>query len=209
MSRAGGDRSFLQTIRPGESGISNALWPSRVRRGIATSWVAQQRRLLAMRRIWWATRSRHIMPRLRFLYPFLLCVLLLCGILLGVLVFQYWMLLLLLALAWSVIIMLMTRLLCDKIYDMLVMRRGQRGEHGESSQRSQRSQKQFSTARKRRTAAAIHFPETPMPPTPLIRVLETIDLSRVDVESLMAEIDEARATEQEESVQEESVEEGI
>lgn len=193
MSRAGGDRSVLQTIRPGESGISNALWPSRVRRGIATGWIAQQRRLLAMRRIWWATRSRHIMPRLRFLSPFLLCVLLLCGILLGVLVFQYWMLLLLLALAWSVIIMLMTRLLCDKIYDVLVMRRGQRGQRG---------QKQSSTARKRRTAAATHFPETPMPPTPLIRVLETIDLSRVDVESFMAEIDEARATEQEESVEE-------
>ncbi len=193
MSRAGGDRSVLQTIRPGASSISNALWPSRVRRSIATGWIAQQRRLLAMQRIWWATRSRHIMLRLRFLYPFLLFVLLTCGILLGVLVFQYWMLLLLLALAWSVIIMLMTRLLCDKIYDVLVMRRGQRGQRG---------QKQSSTARKRRTAAATHFPETPMPPTPLIRVLETIDLSRVDVESFMAEIDEARATEQEESVEE-------
>jgi hypothetical protein len=128
------------------------------------------------------------LPYLRFFYPFLLFVLLVGGILLGVLVFQYWMLLLLLALAWSVIIMLMTRLLCDKIYDMLVLRRGQ---------------KQSSTApRKRRTAAATHFPETPMPPTPLIRVLETIDLSRVDVESLMAEIDETEATEQEESVEE-------
>jgi hypothetical protein len=127
------------------------------------------------------------MPYLRFFYRLLLLVLLVSGILFGVLVFQYWMLLLLLALAWSVIIMLMTRLLCDKIYDMLVLRRGQ---------------KQASTPYKRRAAAAANFPETPMPPTPLIRVLETIDLSRIDVESLMAEIDEARATEQEESVEE-------
>jgi hypothetical protein len=187
VSRAGGDRSVVQISRPGASGISNALWPSRVRRSIATGRIAQQRRLLTLKRIWWATRSRRVMPHLRFFYHLLLFVLLVGAILLGVLVFQYWMLLLLLALAWSVIIMLMTRLLCDKIYDMLVLRRGR---------------KQASTPYKRRTAAATHFPETPMPPTPLIRVLETIDLSRVDVESLMAEIDEARSTEQEESGEE-------
>jgi hypothetical protein len=97
--------------------------------------------------------------------------------------------------AWSVVIMLATRLLCDKIYSLLVVRRGQ-----------------SSPLQKRRAPTLVRFPETPMPPTPLIRVLETIDLSRVDVESLMAEIDEAEApgTEQEEPAEEskESVEEG-
>jgi len=195
VSRAGGDRSVVQIIRPGTSGISNALWPNNVRKGVSTGRIAQQRRFLVMKRTWWVARKRLIMPHLRFLYPPLAFVLLAGGIALGVLVFQYWMLLLVLALAWSLIIMLMTRLLCDKIYDTLVTRH---------------RQKQSSMSQKRRMPASSHFPETPMPPTPLIRVLETIDLSRADMESLMADIDVSQASdaEEDESV-EESIEEGM
>ena len=184
---SGTGRSVALILKPETtSGISNALWPQRARRSVATGWIAQQRRCLAMKRAWWVAKKGRVVSYLRPLYPLLVVVLLVGGIFLGVIVFQYWMLFLLLALAWSIIIMLMTRLLCDKIYDLLVIKRRQ-------------------TMVPPTRSAPSHFPDTPMPPTPLIRVLETIDLSQADMESLMADIEDTSTEETEAAEQEEPV----
>jgi hypothetical protein len=113
-----------------------------------------------------------------FLYPLLAIVLLIGGMILAALVLQYWMILLALAAAWSVMIMLMTRLLFNSTYRTAVARW---------------YQEQRSTVRTRRAPTAVRFPETPMPATPLIRVLETIDLSQTDMENFMDDPGESQA----------------
>jgi hypothetical protein len=110
-----------------------------------------------------------IVQRLHLLYPLLLFALLLAGIVLAVLIFQYWAILFALATLWSVLIVIMTRLLCDKVYASLLTRLERRVRPGWSQ-------------RPRSFSFASRFPETPMPAAPLIRVLETIDLSTMDVE---------------------------
>lgn len=168
VSRASGDRRILQVIRPRASSISSALWPASARRCVATGRVAQQRRSFILRGMRWSSVNRYIMQRVHFLYPLLMIVLPIGGIILAALVLQYWMILLTLAAAWSVMVMIMTRLLFNKIYSATVVRW---------------RQDQHSNVR------ALHlptrFPVTPMPATPLIRVLETIDLSRANMENFM------------------------
>jgi hypothetical protein len=92
------------------------------------------------------------------------------GVVLAVLIFQYWMILFTLAAIWSVLIVFATRLLCDRFYSIALLKLDRKS-------RSQRLRLPLS--------ASPQFPETPMPATPLIRVLETIDLSTMDVEQFI------------------------
>jgi hypothetical protein len=164
-----GDRSEAWFVTPCASGVSTAVWPASERRHVATHWLAQQRRSFIMRGIDLQHVQLRIVQRLHLLYPLLLFALLLAGIVLAVLIFQYWVILFALATLWSVLIVIMTRLLCDKVYATMMTRL----EHGLRPGRSQRP---------RPFSFASQFPVTPMPATPLIRVLETIDLSTMDVE---------------------------
>lgn len=52
-----------------------------------------------------------------------------------------------------------------------------------------------------RSAMPLHFPDTPMPATPLIRVLETIDLSSTGVEHFLGEIEQAQKQAEQEQEQ--------
>jgi hypothetical protein len=149
------------------SGISGAVWPACERRQVATNWFAQQRRFFIIRGI----GLSYSMQRLRLLYPLILSILFSAVLVLAVMIFQYWMILLALAVIWSVLIVFMTRLLCDKIY-FIAQVKLDRNAH--SSQQ-----------RPRLLSASPQFPVTPMPATPLIRVLETIDLSRMDIEQFI------------------------
>lgn len=166
MSRDG-DRREAQFVVPCASGVSRALWPTCGRRYVATNWFAQQRRFFIMRGIGWSSVRCRVIQSLRLAYPLLIPALLVAAILLAVALFQYWVILFMLAVIWSVLIVIATRFLCDKFY-LVVQARYYKP-------RSSRSHT-FSS----------QFPETPMPVTPLIRVLETIDLSTTDVEQLIA-----------------------
>jgi hypothetical protein len=104
---------------------------------------------------------------LRLVYPLLIPALLVAGIALAVAVFQYWVILFILAVVWSVLIVVTTRFLCDKFYYGALVYKPH-------------------SLRSRALSALPPFPETPMPATPLIRVLETIDLSTMDVEQFIA-----------------------
>jgi hypothetical protein len=167
--------------RPRASGISSALWPSNTQRCIATSKIAQQRRFIIMK---WPCMKRRTSRHMHLFYPTLAIMLLIGGMVLAIVVLQYWVILLTLAAAWSVMIICMIRLLFNGIYNTAVGRRGR-----------------DLTQRARRTPAVFRFPETPMPATPLIRVLETIDLSRADIENFMDDTGERQVSvsEQEQS----------
>ncbi len=166
MSRYG-DRREVPFVTPCASGVSSAVWPAGERSHVATSWFAQQRRFFVMR----GMGLSYIMQRLRLLYPLLILALLVAGSVLAVLIFQYWVILFALAVIWSVLIVFITRLLCDKFYSIALVR----------LDRKSRSLRQ----RSRSFSVSPQFPETPMPATPLIRVLETIDLSTMDVEQFI------------------------
>lgn len=169
MSRDG-DRREAQFVIPCASGVSSALWPTRRRRSVATNWFAQQRRFFIMRGIGWSYVRRHVIQSLRLTYPLLIAALLVAGIALAVAVFQYWVILFILTTIWSILIVVTTRFLCDKFYHVALTR----------------SHNKPHSLRSRALSALPQFPETPMPATPLIRVLETIDLSTMDVEQLIA-----------------------
>jgi hypothetical protein len=164
-----GDRRDAQFVIPCASGVSSALWPASRRRSVATNWFAQQRRFFIMRGIGWSYVRRCIIQSLRLTYPLLISALLVAGIALAIAVFQYWVVLFMLAVIWSVLIVVTTRFLCDKFYRVVLI-----SSHKPHSLRS------------RALSALPQFPETPMPATPLIRVLETIDLSTMDVEQFIA-----------------------
>ena len=163
------DRREAQFVIPCASGVSRALWPVYRRRYVATNWFAQQRRFFIMRGIGWSYVRQRVIQSLRFAYPLLIPVLLVAGIVLAVALFQYWVILFMLAFVWSVLIVIITRFLCDKIYRVALARYYRPG-----------------SLRSRTLSALPQFPETPMPVTPLIRVLETIDLSTMDVEQFIA-----------------------
>jgi hypothetical protein len=164
-----GDRREARFVIPCASGVSRALWPIGGRRSIATNWFAQQRRCFIMKGIGWSSVRRRVIQSLRVAYPLLIAALLVAGIVLVVALFQYWVILFILAVVWSVLIVITTRFLCDKIYRVALAR-----YYKPHSLRS------------RALSALPQFPQTPMPATPLIRVLETIDLSTMDVEQLIA-----------------------
>ncbi|MBV9259264.1 MAG: hypothetical protein JO215_14715 [Ktedonobacteraceae bacterium] len=170
MSRDG-DRREARFVIPSANGVSSAVWPAGERRSVATSWFAQQRRSFVMRGIGPSYVQRCIVRCLRCLYSVLIAALVLIGIVLAVLIFQYWMILFIVATAWSILIVFTTRLLCDKCYSIVCARLDRR----------LRSQRQ----RPRPLSALSQFPQTPMPAAPLIRVLETIDLSTTDMEQFI------------------------
>jgi hypothetical protein len=164
-----GDRREARFVIPCAGGVSRALWPTYRRRYIATNWFAQQRRFFIMKGIGWSYVRRRVIQSLRLAYPLLIAVLLVAGFILAISLFQYWVILFILAVVWSVLIVVTTRFLCDKFYRIVLVK-----YYKPHSLRS------------RALSAWSPFPETPMPVTPLIRVLETIDLSTMDVEQLIA-----------------------
>ena len=171
MSRDG-DRRAEQFVIRCASGVSSALWPSNERHYVATNWFAQQRRFFIMRGVGWSSVRQHTIHYLRLFYSLLLLAFLVTGIVLALFVFQYWTILFILATVWSVLIVFVTRLLCDKIYHIALVKLY--------------SKRRSSRPRSRPLSVLPQFPETPMPATPLIRVLETIDLSTMDVEQFIA-----------------------
>lgn len=171
VSRDGDRRAERFVIPCASGGVSSALWPASERHYVATNWFAQQRRCFIMRGIGWSYVQRRAIQCLRLFYPLLVLAFLVAGIALALLIFQYWVILFILAAAWSILIVFTTRLLCDKLYHSVLTRLYYKPR----------------SSHLRSLSALPQFPETPMPATPLIRVLETIDLSTMDVEQFIAD----------------------
>lgn len=173
------DSRIPQLFRPYAGRVSRACWPRQVRRCVATGRMAQRRRLLIMRGYRWpacnAITATRIVWRLSLIRVFYMLSLLLVlalfveSILLLVYVMRPWALLLLLTMTWAVALALAMRLLQNETV---------------RSPLSYKPRITLSLEPKRQPLQPVEpqFPRTPMPATPLVRVLETIDLSTSPVE---------------------------
>ena len=193
-----GDSKKLHIFRQPASGVSRALWPADMRRSPATARSAQRRRHLMFSGKWWAkmlTYAAHpVYPTSPFrttnttsttrtiqstftpsLVMGMLSLLVGSGIL-AALFFHTWLLLLLPTAILTMVSLAITPLLLAK-------RQQPSRPHSHAGTgilpgtRELRSTPGFPSIRR--------FPETPMPTTPLVRELETFDLSQTDVEHFL------------------------
>ncbi len=186
------------------SGVSHALWPSQVRRSLTTSKIAQRRRLMIIKGVWWFRKPRQLQNkrlvkklvefqstfRIYLLYTTLAISLLVVGILLTMFVLHPWPITVLLVLVWTVTIMLTMRLWYTCLYMTLTARRVTKRLPVQPlpTIAKTRPLPPMSTIPVTRPLPASRpgFLATPIPPTPLVRILETIDLSSTNVEHFLA-----------------------
>lgn len=214
------------------SGVSRALWPSRMRRSPATGTgkIAQQRRLMIIKGVWCFRKPRPLQNkrlvkklvefqsafRIYLLYTTLAISLLVVGVLLAMFVLHPWPITLLLGLLWTMTLALTMRLWYTCLYMALTARRVTK----------RLPMQQFPTIAKTRplppmptipvtrplsgpvtrslpgslsgslSGSRPGFPATPIPPTPLVRILETIDLSSTTVEHFLEGIEGAQTSDQ-------------
>ncbi len=163
----------LATFRLHASAVSRALWPASVRRCVETGRAAQRRRLIRMKRLRWselvegAPPERECARRIYALSLLVIATLAGGGVILITCLLHPWTVLLILAALWLLTAAMAERLLSHEVRSMQAFRRSQ--PPPVEVQQTGRSE-------------APTFPLTPVPATPLIRVLETIDLSSANVE---------------------------
>jgi hypothetical protein len=159
----------IQLYRAHTYNVSRALWPARMRRCIATTRAAQRRRMIIMKGMWWL-RAAHA-PLLYMLFGALASALLIGSVIMAALLMHYWAMLLIFGVLWLAMIVVTARLLS---YEM---------SHSTAPVPSLYPVRHTQPGLP--VAPMLEFPETPVPATPLIRVLETIDLSASDVEHFL------------------------
>lgn len=205
--------------------VSSALWPSQMRRYLATGKFAQQRRLMIIKGVWWFRKSwppqqkqtiKQLLAfqstfRIYLLYTTLAIAFLVVGVLLAMVMLHPWPVTLLLVLLWIVTTVLTMRLWYACLHMSLAARRAANhtvhatlplplkrtvSQLPQAPAKSQPKQP-FPPIAKTRPLSLDRsidqpvphtrplFPATPMPPTPLVRVLETIDLSSTNVEHFL------------------------
>ena len=175
----------LQIFRPHASGVSQALWPADTRRSLSTGRVAQQRRHLMLRGKWWSIVEMLVAPVVQIMQTapsFFMGVLTLLvgGSILAGLLFHTWAFLLFPALILSLLSLAITPILFLKLRHMPYP--GMKYGFQPKNTRVPRSHNTPGFPTMRRS------PETPMPsmPTaPLVRELETFDLSQTGVEHFL------------------------
>ena len=188
------------------SGVSHALWPTQMRRSPATGKMAQQRRLMVIKGTGWFRKPRHLQNNqlikklvefqsalpIYLLYTTLAISLLVVGVLLAMFVLHPWPITLLLVLVWTATIMLTIRLWYTCLYMTLA------AQHVRAEIKSQPIQPLPPIAKTHPLPPAPTIPATrplppsrpgflatPVPSTPLIRILETIDLSSTNIEHFL------------------------
>lgn len=163
----------LTTFRLHASAVSRALWPASVRRCVETGRAAQRRRLIRMKRLRWselvaeAPPERECARRIYALSLLVMATLAGGGVILITCLLHPWTVLLILAALWLLTAAMAARLLSHEVRSMQAFRR---------------SPPPPVEVQQTGPGKTPIFPMTPVPATPLIRVLETIDLSSGDVE---------------------------
>ena len=181
-----GDSKKLHIFRQSACGVSQAVWPAEMRRSPATGRSAQRRRYLVLSGKWWAKMLTYAAHPVQSMSPFrptrtiqgnsisslamgVLSLLVGSGIL-AALFFHTWLLLLLPTAILTIVSLAITPPLLAKLL--------QTSRTGVTpGTRELRSTSGSSSTRR--------FPETPMPTTPLVRELETFDLSQTNVEHFL------------------------
>lgn len=169
------DRKQLQVVLPRANGVSSALWPASARRCLATSKEAQRRRYMIVNGKKWMLFA----PSFSLLLVIVVTMLMSAAIV-AALSWHLWYLLAFAAL------LLLTLLNMHSRVDMRSMLSNLRWQ-GRALRAIQRMPVQRATAGSRVGKGMQHLqgqatPRTPMPDLPLVRVLETVDLSQSPVE---------------------------
>ena len=187
-----GDSKKLHIFRQPACGVSRAVWPADMRRSPATGRNAQRRRYLVLSGKWWAKLLTYVAHPIQPTFPFrtattsrntstiqgtptpslamgVLSLLVGSGII-AAFFFHTWLLLLLPTAILTIVSLAITPPLLAKLLQtsrtgVVPGTRELRSTSGPSSTR--------------------RFPETPMPTTPLVRELETFDLSETNVEHFL------------------------
>jgi len=200
VSRMSGNSRKLQLLRQYTSGVSRATWPASMRRSVSTSRAAQRRRSIIMKGIRWPNNrtSSNYLARLTrsffklyrgivaTLYTRTVAVLLAGSLVLALyLLYQLSALLILFALCVTT--------------SVLIVRLVLREEPSQAPQQTPLQEPQQPSAAdnpevSHQSAMSLNFPETPIPATPLIRVLETIDLSSSDVKHFINSTSEEQSS---------------
>jgi hypothetical protein len=185
------------------SGVSRALWPSQMRRSPATGKIAQQRRLMIIKGTWWFRKPRRLQNKrfvkklvefqsafpIYLLYTTLAISLLVVGVLLAMFVLHPWPITILLVLLWTVTIILTMRLWYTCLYMTLTARHVTKRVPVQQLPPIARTRPipPVPTIPVTRPLPPSRpgFPVTPIPATPLIRILETIDLSSTAIEHFL------------------------
>lgn len=197
------------SVYPG--GVSHAFWPLEVRRCLATGKHAQRRRLIILKEVSWLRKNRQPQNaqrrtlraafRIYLLYSALGISFLMTGVLLALFMLRPWPVTMLLVLFWLATIALTIRLWYVCLQMTLVAKHAMTYKTKHSTKPAaervgvkHETQQNFPTIAKTRPVVAPLppvpltrplFPATPMPSTPLVRVLETIDLSSTDIEHFL------------------------
>jgi len=169
------DTRKLQVLRQHASGVSRALWPAEMRRSLATGRLAQRRRSLVLNGKWGTLLA--IILRLGPALALVAISMLVGGTIVAALVLRLWYLLLIPTVVLTVGTLAITLPFLLKLYRTfhpLAIR----------TSRELRALPIFPPPRR--------SPETPLPTAPLVRILETYDLSQTDVEHFL---DTSRAEE--------------
>lgn len=169
------DRKQLQVVLPRANGVSSAIWPASARRCIATSKEAQRHRYMVINGRKW------------MLFPLLFVVVATMGMSAVIVAALAWHLWYLLPVAVLLLLSLLNSRVGNNVRSIFLHLRGQlhlsRFSHAlyrkKTIAKSTTGSKVVKRAKQAQTQLA---PRTPMPELPLVRVLETVDLSHSNVE---------------------------
>ena len=179
------DRKQFQVVLPRANGVSSALWPASARRCLATSREAQRRRYMIVNgKKWLLFAPSFSLPAV------VIVTMLTSAAVVAALSWHLWYLLAVAALLPLVLLNMQGK--ADAHSLLANLRRPGRVRHGYIIRSA--------TARSRAGKDILHLqrqatPRTPMPDLPLIRVLETVDLSRSPVEHFI-EMEDAESGQQ-------------
>ncbi|HLI08927.1 MAG TPA: hypothetical protein VKV40_20355 [Ktedonobacteraceae bacterium] len=170
------DRKQLQVVLPRANGVSSALWPASARRCIATSKEAQRRRYMIINGKKWMLTP---------LFLIIFVTMAMSAAFVAVLSWHLWFLLPVVALL-LVLLNVRTGMDARAIYSRLPGRA--RLSHAVYSKKTVTTSATGSKiVRKVMRPQVQPAPRTPMPELPLVRILETVDLSRSSIEHFVDE----------------------
>jgi hypothetical protein len=173
------DRKQLQVVVPRANGVSTALWPASARHCVATSKEAQRRRYMIIN----GKKSVLLVPSLSILLV-IVTTMVMSAAIVAALSWHLWYLLLVPLLLLPVLLNAHAR--TDARSMLSNLRRQGRALHTTSRMPLKRT----ASAKSAQHLQGQATPRTPMPELPLVRVLETVDLSQSDVEHFIDPEDE-------------------
>lgn len=163
-----GDSKKLQIFRQQACSVSRALWPADLRRSLATGKVAQQRRSMLISGKRWALLAR--LFRIDTSRLVIATSMFIGGTIFAALLLRLWYVLLIPMFVLTVLTLVTALPFLFRFYHTSRQTTSQ-------TRRELKSLPGFPVMRR--------APETPMPAAPLVRILETYDLSQTDVEHFL------------------------